>query len=234
MSISGGVLILVVTVVRALAIYRLPKGMFFALWWITAFRLMLPFCIPIPFSIFTNVGHLTSGSGTIGSAVHTQNAIPIHTAVWLTVMLLIAVYFVISYIRFRLKFRSDPVTYPYVEDWLTEHSIKRTIEIRVSDQISSPLTYGVIHPVILLPSCMEYTAETLSYVLNHEYMHIRRFDAVTKLIFSAVLCLHWFNPLVWVMYVLANRDIELSCDELVLRTAGVDKRSNYALTLIAM
>ena len=72
----------------------------------------------------------------------------------------------------------------------------------------------------------------LAYVLEHEYTHIRRFDALRKWLLAAALCLHWFNPCVWLMYILAGRDMELSCDEAVLR-AGAD-RSGYALTLLAL
>ena len=71
-------------------------------------------------------------------------------------------------------------------------------------------------------------------MLTHEYVHIRRFDAITKILFAAVLCIHWFNPLVWVMYVLANRDVELSCDAWVIRMMGAKNRSSYALMLIKM
>ena len=90
--------------------------------------------------------------------------------------------------------------------------------------ISSPLTYGILHPVILLPKKLDRNDQAaLKYVLTHEYVHIRRFDAITKILFAAVLCIHWFNPLVWVMYVLANRDIELSCDAWVIRMMGEKK-----------
>ncbi len=76
--------------------------------------------------------------------------------------------------------------------------------------------------------------DALRYVLAHEFVHIRRFDAVTKLLLTAAVCLHWFNPLVWAMYTLANRDIELSCDEAVIRQFGRDTRAAYAMTLIRM
>ena len=65
-------------------------------------------------------------------------------------------------------------------------------------------------------------------------MHIRRFDSITKLVLIAVLCVHWFNPLVWVMYILANRDIELSCDEAVVRLFGETTKAAYARALISM
>lgn len=74
----------------------------------------------------------------------------------------------------------------------------------------------------------------LSLCLEHEFVHIKRLDGLTKLILIAALCLHWFNPLVWVMVVLANRDLELSCDEAVVRLFGEQVKSAYARTLIHM
>lgn len=74
----------------------------------------------------------------------------------------------------------------------------------------------------------------LRYVLEHEYVHIRRLDMLTKLIMIAAVCIHWFNPLVWVMYILFNRDLELSCDETVVRRFGMDIKSVYATALISM
>ncbi|RAZ18687.1 peptidase M56, partial [Klebsiella oxytoca] len=70
-----------------------------------------------------------------------------------------------------------------------------------------PLTYGIIHPVILLPKSTDWTdTERLNYVLEHELAHIRHFDAAAKLALTAAVCVHWFNPLVWLMLSLANRD----------------------------
>ena len=130
---------------------------------------------------------------------------------------------------------SIPDNTPYIQEWLTTHQIVRPIEVRNSDFISSPLTYGILHPVILLPKKLDRNDQAaLKYVLTHEYVHIRRFDAITKILFAAVLCIHWFNPLVWVMYVLANRDMELSCDAWVIRMMGAKNRSSYALMLIKM
>ena len=102
-------------------------------------------------------------------------------------------------------------------------------------RISSPLTFGVLRPVILVPKKTDWTDETaLRYVLEHEFVHIQRFDVLSKLLLIAAVCVRWFNPLVWVMYVLANRDLELSCDETVLRRFGGDIRAAYARVLIRM
>jgi hypothetical protein len=89
--------------------------------------------------------------------------------------------------------------------------------------------------VVLLPKSADRTdIARLRYVLAHEFTHIRRFDVLKKWMLAAALCVHWFNPLVWVMYILANRDVELSCDENVVRTSGEKTKSAYALTLIGL
>jgi len=73
--------------------------------------------------------------------------------------------------------------------------------------------------------------EKPNYILTHEFIHIKRFDYAWKLLFAAAVCVHWFNPLVWLMYILANRDIELACDEKVLQIFGRKSRASYGLTL---
>ena len=250
-------MILFIVVIRALAIHRLPKTTFLALWMIAALRLLLPFSIPLPFNIHIGldvfsdvVQELPSGniastlpgdsppSYDIGTAVPSPATEHISTfeILWLVGVLLLAIYFSISYFRSMRKFRmSIPDNTPYIQNWLTAHQISRPLAVRSSDLISSPLTYGILHPVILLPKKLDRNDQAaLKYVLTHEYVHIRRFDAITKILFAAVLCIHWFNPLVWVMYVLANRDMELSCDAWVIRMLGEKNRSSYALMLIKM
>ena len=257
MSVAGGVLILFIVVIRALAIHRLPKTTFLALWMIAALRLLLPFSIPLTFNIHIGLDVFSDvvqelPSGNIGSPLpgeslpsyDTGAAVPSPATehistfeiLWLVGVLLLALYFFISYFRSMRKFRmSIPDNTPYIREWLNAHQIVRPIEVRSSDLISSPLTYGILHPVILLPKKLDRNDQAaLQYVLTHEYVHIRRFDAITKILFAAVLCIHWFNPFVWVMYVLANRDIELSCDAWVIRMMGEKKRSSYALMLIKM
>ncbi len=152
----------------------------------------------------------------------------------------LGLYFVIGYWRATREFdMSLPVEHPFCGEWLRRQKekmpLRRQIRIRQFDRIGTPLTYGVRRPTILLPNqTLEEQPKTLTYILTHEYVHIRRFDCVSKLLLSAALCLHWFNPLVWVMYVLANRDLELSCDEMVLRLLGIENRSAYAMALLEM
>lgn len=161
-------------------------------------------------------------------------------SVWLILycmgLFLFAATFILSYIRLCREFRmSLPAGNAFTARWLSEHPLRRTVILRQSDRISTPLTYGIFRPVILMPKTVRWDQEEeLAYILLHEHTHIRRFDAVSKLLMTAALCIHWFNPMIYVMYLLFNRDIELACDENVLRRCGEEKRAAYALTLIGM
>ena len=106
----------------------------------------------------------------------------------------------------------------WIHSWLEYKNFFRRITVRISDEIDSPLTYNILFPVILLPKQTDWRdRESLELILEHELAHIRHLDALKKLCLAAACVCHWFNPLVWVMLVLANRDLELSCDAAVVR-----------------
>ena len=250
MSFTGGILILAVIVIRALAINMLPKKAFNALWWISVVRLMIPFSIPSAFSVYSLMGSHAPGNGSqairvlpIGASGQAAsmpdsitNAVSTWTVVWVAGVLVCAVLFSLAYWKCRKEFQTSiPVGNDFTENWLSVHQQGRRISIRQSGRFSAPLTYGVLHPVILMPTSTKWeNTDSLAYVLAHEYVHIRRFDSIRKLVLIVVLCVHWFNPLVWVMYILANRDIELSCDEAVVRFFGENTKAAYARALISM
>ncbi|MFC2477334.1 MAG: M56 family metallopeptidase, partial [Catonella sp.] len=144
--------------------------------------------------------------------------------------------FLFLYIRNMREFRTSlPINNAFIKDWLVKHKLKRKISVRYSDRISTPLSYGIFRPVILLPKNLDLSdTGLLSYILTHEYVHIKRFDIITKMFLIAALCVHWFNPTVWVMFILFNRDIELSCDEAVVRIFGEKSKEEYAYALIDM
>lgn len=95
---------------------------------------------------------------------------------------MLAVYFVVAYIRCRRDFcTSLPVENPFALQWLAEHQGRRPITIRQSSSVLAPLTYGILRPVILMPAKTDWAeCEALRYVLTHEYVHIRRFDGIVK------------------------------------------------------
>lgn len=168
-----------------------------------------------------------------GAAQTAPMEIPWPAILWLAGAVLLAVAFVVSYRRSVAVFRTAlPLTHPAINRWRQCYPVLRGVPIRRCDRIRSPLTYGLVRPVILLPKGMDCDQEEVGYILLHEGTHIKHRDAWWKLFLAAALCVHWFNPLVWCMYVWANRDLERCCDESVVRRCGLEARSEYALTLL--
>lgn len=255
MSVSGAVMILVITVIRALAINRVPKNTFLALWGIALVRLLIPFSFPSWFSIYSLLERETPAMVKDAPAIRLFPIIPSEQLatvphntsvsvatvsageiVWATGVILCAIFFVLVYWKCHKEFQmSLPVENTFTQRWLQAHQLRRSISIRQSSLVSAPLTFGVWHPVILMPKKTDWKNESaLQYVLEHEFVHIRRFDTIKKLLLIIAVCVHWFNPLVWAMYILANRDIELSCDEAVVHQFGNNTRATYAKILISM
>jgi bla regulator protein BlaR1 len=257
MSVSAGVLILLTAVVRAFAINRLPKTMFVALWGIAIGRLIVPFSIPSKIGISGLIHRIGEVFGLKGPAINAawdadavfyrsmdyMNVVykPLRMELlmilWLAGAGLLALLFAVSFYKSHREIKTAlPVRgNVLIDKWLSGRKTNRPIEVLVSDKITTPLTYGILKPKIILPKSMDFSNEPqLGYVLTHEYIHIRRFDALWKLVMITALCCHWFNPTVWLLYLLMNRDLELACDERVVKLFGESARSDYALSLIEM
>ena len=168
-----------------------------------------------------------------GAAQAAPIEVPWHIVLWGTGAGLLALAFAVSYGRNMAVFRAAlPLDAPALDRWRGQLPELRRVPIRRCDRVRSPLTYGLVRPVILLPKGLDYEQEEVGYILLHEGTHIKHRDAWWKLFLAAALCVHWFNPLVWCMYVWANRDLERCCDESVVRRCGLEARSEYALTLL--
>ena len=277
MSIAGGGIILVVIVLRALFLHRLPKALFFWLWMVALARLLLPVFPASPVSVFARweapaaapiVRQITPDEAREGVQIpqgdmqtglagpETQPAAarlqeppaavtsvmpgtglpPAFTLVWLAVALLLTVLLGFTYARGLRRFQNaKPINSPFIRSWLKQNALRRPVDVRLCAGIDSPMTYGVLRPVILLPETTgKDDTEALLCALSHELSHIRHFDAIWKLLIAVAACLHWFNPLVWAMAILANRDLELCCDARVLRRGGKEERRAYASALLRM
>lgn len=255
MGFSASILILVIIIIRTLLLHKLPKQTFMILWGVVLCRLLIPFEIPSRFSIYsilpTLTGKFSLESPLAGSSIAQNSAVILEAVtpapspvaylslslfmiIWLIGLIAGAMFFLVTHLRCRREYKTAlPVDNALVTLWKKEHPLWRSVQIRQCDRIAAPLTYGIIRPVVLLPKQTDWTNEiTLRYILTHEYVHIRRFDTLRKLIMVTALCIHWFNPLVWLMYVLSNRDIELSCDEAVVKGFQGKAKSAYALALI--
>lgn len=264
MSSSAAMLVVMIVIIRALVMNKLPKKTFIVLWGVALYRLLIPFSLPSPFSIYTMEKRIQtaftempsmprfpyammkpSEMGIINTTFNEPIAVGASSEFSITPMLLLTMvwfagtvacglFFIVAHLRCRREYKAAlPIEDEFIRVWLEDHSIKRPIKIRQSDKISAPLTYGILKPVILLPKAIDWENTTeLGYVLMHEFVHVKRFDLLMKWLLVIALCVHWFNPFVWLMYTLANRDLELSCDEAVVLSFGETAKSSYALTLI--
>ena len=120
------------------------------------------------------------------------------------------------------------------EKWLQEHRSFRKISVRSSDLISGPLTYGILRPVILLPSEIHLDEEEFLCIMEHEWVHIRRNDVFVKYLMCLAVCIYWFHPLVWMMARLLEQDMEIACDEEALDKYPDCFKKTYALSLIRL
>lgn len=243
MSIAASFMILAVVLLRAL-FKKAPKALRPVLWALVGIRLICPFSfesalslIPsaqtIPdsvlsepsFSVQTGFeGVDTRVNAELASRYYEGVTVPTNTglhitsllaAIWIIGIFALAVYAAVSFIKLRRQ---------------TAESIKYAENIYLCDRIPSPFILGILKPHIFLPS---YIKETdIPYVLAHEQAHLKRRDHLWKPLGFVLLSIYWFNPLIWVAYILLCRDIELACDEKVIKSMGTECKKPYADALI--
>lgn len=250
-SAQGGVMILLVVLLRAAARRQAPKKIFPALWGLVCLCLLCPFrltvTLPVPLpeppamAAPSPILFAPPETAAVGDTVSRPAPVPaggirtadVLSALWAAVALGVALYFVSTHLYYRRKYRAAaPVEDGPVRDWLAAHPLRRRVTVKRGAQVASPLTYGVFRPVILLPANFPTEGEGLAFVLEHELAHIRRWDAARKWVLALAVSVHWFNPLVWLMYVLANRDMELACDEAVTHPMERREQAAYLMFLL--
>ncbi len=250
------ILIGITIVARGFLKDKLPKKTFVVMWLICMVRLLVPIEIKSALSIynFTDFGIASNASAVIpvatpvlqqGGGEFVQNSTQIQPEstsisplliIWLCGVLCLTLYFALTHIKYKKLYNTAiPVKDEYILQTVNSFKLRRKIRVCTLDTLSVPLTYGIFKPVVLIPKSMIGITKTkLKYVLYHEIYHIKHFDVLTKLFLAVVLAIFWYNPLVWVMYILANKDIELACDESVLNKLNSTKKACYAYTLIGM
>ncbi|WP_302657813.1 M56 family metallopeptidase [uncultured Dysosmobacter sp.] len=139
------------------------------------------------------------------------------TLMWLAGMVLLLAYSLVSLLRLRRRLVG---------------TVRLRDNIYLADHIPSPFVMGLFRPKIYLPSTLTETER--GYILRHEQYHLRRRDHLVKFLSFLALCIHWFNPLVWAAFVLSGKDMEMSCDEAVVRELGEDIRADYSASLLSL
>ena len=150
-----------------------------------------------------------------------RGLLPAGAAVWLAGVCIFLLLGAVSYGRFVFRLRAA--------EKIPEGGQKRVFR---TDAVSMPFVVGFFRPCIYLPAGLP--EQELDYILLHERIHLRRGDNMTRAAAWLALCLHWFNPLVWLAFFLSGRDMEMSCDEAVIRRAGNQIKKAYSASLLAL
>ncbi|SOY27839.1 Regulatory protein BlaR1 [Acetatifactor muris] len=246
MSLSASVLILMAVAFRKFFSDRIPRTVFSLLWLLAWWKLMIPvptgFPVPVAHSLSGKMPDITAALPFSAGTWQTAGAGPdfgwnLLKILWLCGAVAVSLYIAYIHAASMKKYRTAILLKKssWIPMWLEQKRSFRRITVRVSDEIDSPLTYGIFFPVILLPKQTDWADnESMNLILEHEAAHIRHLDALKKLCLTISCVCHWFNPLVWLMAALACRDMELACDEAVVRAVGGENRKLYADLLVEL
>jgi len=249
MSLTGSLVILAVMAARFF-LKRVPKIFSYTLWAVVLFRLLCPISFSAPISAlnwFAPEVEVTSTvtstlryvpvremvapvpSETFAAAPERENLpetleieespsmLNFAAMVWMIGVAAMLIRSLVQYLRLRSKL-IDAILFKG--------------NVYLSDQIDTPFVLGILRPRIYLPYLV--TREERRYILAHERHHIRRGDHLIKLLAYFALCLHWFNPLAWIAFIQAGKDMEMSCDEAVIKMLGAHIRADYATALLRL
>lgn len=243
MSITASWLVLAVVIFRLL-LNKAPKSISCFLWVLVAIRLICPFSLESilslipsaetisPQIIYSETPTINSGisilnetinpiiSGSLApnreySANPLQVISGIASIIWIIGIICMTLYAAVSFIRLYRK---------------TRESVEIEKGIWLCDHIGTPFILGLFRPHIFLPSSIK--EEDIKYVLAHENAHLKRYDHIWKPLGFALLTVYWFNPMIWIAYILLCRDIELACDEKVIKDLGFESKKPYSNALI--
>lgn len=245
MSFMASIVIVVVLVARIL-LKKAPKIFSYALWSVVLIRLVCPFSIKSILSLIPKKADNISQQIVTSTTPHRvapappiinspqpsiDTTIPQTTVVtntgidwifvieilWIIGILAMLLYSVVSLVKLQKSLK---------------YSLNYRENIYLAKNLKSPFVMGVFRPKIYLPDNL--TEDEKEYIILHEQMHIKRFDYIIKIISFLILCLHWFNPLVWVAFFMSSKDMEMSCDESVIKKLGNDVKKDYSTSLLSL
>jgi len=258
MSVTASLVILAVLLAR-LALRKAPKAFSYVLWAVVLFRLLCPFTIESRFSLVPDYPKLQGAASLVqavaslyipeavpmetnnsAGSTYTGNALPydpipvqgeitpapeppsltlIASVLWLAGVAVLLGHGAWSLAKLR-------------RELVCSVQLEGESNVRLADHIPSPFVIGLLSPTIYLPS--DLSESERDYILLHERTHIRRKDHITRALAWLALAVHWFNPLVWLAFRLAGQDMEMSCDEAVLRKMDRDVRTDYSNSLLRL
>jgi len=240
MSLTAGFVIAAIMVAR-IPLKKAPKVISYILWAVAGFRLLSPIAFESAFSLLPYksalipqdiaiqaiprinsgaaldgaLGTVLSATAPVSSASPMQAFLSIGSYIWLSGFIVMMLCSVLSVVLLKRRLRGAA----HIENNLYE-----------ANELKTPFVLGLFKPRVYIPTGL--TGEERKYIVYHERMHIRRFDHAIKMLAYFLLCLHWFNPLAWAAFVLMGADMEMSCDERVIKELGGEIKNDYSLSLV--
>lgn len=253
MSVMAAVMIVVIIVIRKLLINRIPHQIWGMLWLLVIVRLYVPYKIETKFNFYSGLYYIRRAVAEndllkmgyqeyyFDRVAHMIASIPgvkwILLFIWAMGMVIMLRYFCKDFTVSRKLWKKSKETLAceQAQQFLWDAGLNKSVEIRQSSEIDMPLAYGIFRPGILLPTGFgEYPSSAMRHMLLHEYLHLKYRHPLLQVVVIGVLCINWFNPIIWVWYHYMSRDMEIACDRHVLDLLGQNERESYALNLIHM
>ena len=257
MSFTASIVIIFILIAR-LFLKKVPKIYTYVLWAVVLIRLLVPFSIesilslmpvstkPISHEILyshtptihtgvTSVDQFVSQVLPAGTPTASVNPLQvwifIAEVIWVLGMVVLLAYGLVSLIVLKKKLYKIEQTNRYTQAVASMKRLAGKHRIYVTDRVNTPFVLGIMRPKIYLP--LGLGDEEAHYILLHEQIHIKRCDHIIRLISFILVCIHWFNPFIWVAFFLAGKDMEMSCDEAVIRTLGHSIKKHYSTSLLS-
>ncbi|HOR86354.1 MAG TPA: M56 family metallopeptidase [Bacillota bacterium] len=255
MSLTASIVIVLVLVVRLL-LQKSPKAFSYALWAVVLFRLLCPVSFSSEYSLLSLFNTSVSDSGAYSSMTYIPSDI-VHAEYPRVDLPLPDVSEAINETlpQGQEQLAADPLEFPMsaatilwllgtvvmliysaVSLYLLQIKLIGAVRLRdnifLADHIATPFVIGIFRPKIYLPSTI--LEQEQDYIILHEQTHIKRLDHIAKMIAFLALAMHWFNPLVWVAFICAVKDMEMSCDERVLKQMGGEIKTAYSTSLLSL
>lgn len=252
MSIISSIIIVLLITIRAVFSKWIPKTFIYYMWSIALFRLLLPLSVPYELSLINilskniikvipvkiEVSNINEFS-TLNTIQAADSYFPIEYKsnrlkiifeyagiIWLAGAVLFLIALIILYLITKREINNS-----INEVNVSDLDIYKNVRLYKSELTASPFVFGILKPKIIIPQNIDYNI--IKYPICHEICHIKRYDNLWKMITLISVCIHWFNPFVWLFLYISIGDMEFSCDEKVLKNMNNNERKNYANALVS-
>lgn len=246
-SLISSIYIVFILISRKLLNKKSFKSASKILWGIVFLRLIFPYSIRIPLNKLEYTGtysrvvnstiDLITGLNRVKNTYLIDNINDYFPKIArLLTILLIGIYIMFKLYRANKALSGSLLVEDnaYIDSFLHKYNLRRDIQVFINDDLKYPITYGILKPKIIIQSRLIDDKGLLKPVLAHEITHIKKFDALWNFLRNILLCIYWYNPLIWVMAIYLNEDIEILCDKLTIEKIGdnEENKKNYCIAML--